>query len=842
MNIILPRFLLPLLATLPLSTSAWAAYDHDQDGLGDVWQLKYRPTGPAGADDDGDGLTNAEESKAGTDPNQADSYLYVYDLVYQAEGGTIQWPSVKGKSYALQTCTDLRSWENLGLPMMGVDGLLSQPLSAAEGLRFYRVGVTDRDSDLDGVTDWEEAQLGFDPHLPDSQGRGSDAIALASALEEPIVLSLSVEDAVAAEAGLDKARLLLTRSGGLAPVDVLFAMTGSAIPGLDYDALPATVHLALGERAVSLWISPLPDDLEEGSESLTVQLQPHASYQLSGPAVGQVTIHDPAEKLFLSSLRAADVYSLGYGTGSLLLSADRTSARISLFLANLAGMPSETRLVLETSGPSRDTLVVLPPGQVADYQWDLSVYAEAEATAILEALDRQHLHFEVSSSQFPGPELAGRLENALAERPMPVPSTPPPFDGETLPTEAEAVRFLVQTTFGPTQAEIERVQQIGYAAWIDEQLALPATHHLPYIDALIEAAADPLNPMVYQNQRQEAWWLHAISAPDQLRQRMAFALSEIFVVSDQSSVLKNEVVDLTVYYDLLLRHSFGNYRSLLEDITLNPAMGRYLTHLKNAKADPVKGTFPDENYAREVMQLFSIGLVQLHPDGTAILDGNGLPIPTYGQEEIVGLAKVFTGWSWHNPDGKRSWNYSVSDYRNPMSLYPSYHETGAKQLLNGVVQPANRSGQEDLAAVLDQLHQHPNTGPFLSRQLIQRFVTSNPSPDYVYRVAQAFADNGQGVRGDLRAVLKAILLDYEARSPDLRTYQGYGKQKEPLLRVAQTFRSFNASAASGLWKYWTPDKDVGQAALRAPTVFNFFEPYYQLPGPVTELGLLSPEY
>jgi uncharacterized protein (DUF1800 family) len=264
--------------------------------------------------------------------------------------------------------------------------------------------------------------------------------------------------------------------------------------------------------------------------------------------------------------------------------------------------------------------------------------------------------------------------------------------------------------------------------------------------------------------------------------------------------------------------------------------------LRNAKANPAKGTSADENYAREVQQLFTIGLNELQPDGTLMLDSNGLPIPTYDQAEIVQTANVFTGWGYYSAAANPGFYGTAANFDQPMMLYPSYHDETQKTVINGLVIPANQNGAADLRMELDALFNHPNAGPFLCAQLIQRLVTSNPSPAYVYRVAQVFANDGTGARGNMGAVVKAILLDYEARSLAVASDAGYGKLKEPLLRMSALYRAFNASSQDGRFPIFNPQVNLDQAALRSPTVFNFFEPGYVQQGLLASAGLLAPEF
>jgi uncharacterized protein (DUF1800 family) len=355
-----------------------------------------------------------------------------------------------------------------------------------------------------------------------------------------------------------------------------------------------------------------------------------------------------------------------------------------------------------------------------------------------------------------------------------------------------------------------------------------------------------------------AWWQQSITAPDQLRQRVAFALSEIMVVSE-NSLLKDNARALSAYYDTLLDNGFGNFRTLLQAVTLSPAMGLFLNMCGNDKGDPSQGTHANQNFAREVMQLFTIGINRLWPDGTLVLDLDGNPVPTYDQTVVEGFSSVFTGWNYSQPNGANgrlpsNWQ-PAADYTDPMVLVPTHHELGPKLLLDHVVLPGAQGTQADptsanfdtycsgdLSATLDALFNHSNVPPFICRQLIQRLVTSSPSPDYLYRVVQVFNDNGAGVRGDMQAVIKAILLDYEARSSDMSAQATFGKQREPLLRATALARAFPAQAGLSTWQIGYTDNDLDQTPLRAPTVFNFFAPHYQFPGELAAAGLTTPEF
>ena len=417
------------------------------------------------------------------------------------------------------------------------------------------------------------------------------------------------------------------------------------------------------------------------------------------------------------------------------------------------------------------------------------------------------------------------------------------------PTESElnaASRFASRASLGMNYDQIRALSIKGHDSWLEEQFAVPVEYHDEMVADLIQRAedgefdeatnADNL-PFVF---RRYVWWHRAFSSDDVLRQRIAFALSEILVVSEVGGLGDTERA-LPNFYDVLLARAFGNYRSLLRAVTLHPSMGFYLSHVNNSKADPDNNIYPDENFARENMQLFSIGLYQMNPDGSYKYDANGDPIPTYTDDDIREFAKVFTGLSWGGANarfGRRWANYLV-----PMEMFDEYHEQGTKKLLNGFEIPAGQTGMEDIEDAIDNVFNHSNVGPFIGRQLIQRLVTSNPSPQYVRRVAEAFADNGLGVRGDMKAVIRAVLLDPEATA-DPGTYTQFGKLREPILRIVNIGRQFHIQSTSDYFfhgGYWIQDQ-LKQHPLASPSVFNFFLPSHMPNGEIAEANLVAPEF
>ncbi len=411
-----------------------------------------------------------------------------------------------------------------------------------------------------------------------------------------------------------------------------------------------------------------------------------------------------------------------------------------------------------------------------------------------------------------------------------------------------ASRFLGQATFGAKMGDIDALATLGYETWLTSQFAKPQTLHLPVATAYLNTFA--AGTQVGQVGFNWSMWRNFSTGDDALRQRVAFALSEIFVVSMNSNIAGAYPRGPAHYLDTLGLHAFGNYRDLLDAVTYSPMMGIYLTHLRNQKENTTTGATPDENYAREVMQLMSIGLYQLNLDGTQKVEPfSGRPIETYTNADVSGLAKVMTGLSWAGPDTSSTrfvgGNAATEPDREikPMQAYDQFHSTSQKQFL-GVTIPAQTlaTTNADVKLALDTLFKHPNVGPFIGQLLIQRLVSSNPSPAYVSRVATAFNNNGSGVRGDMKAVIRAILLDPEAR--DAPNANG-GKLREPAIRLINWMRAFNAKSTDGRFLLGTtndPATQLSQTPMYAPTVFNFFRPgYVPSNSKVGTAGLVAPE-
>lgn len=721
------------LAVLCLATCAGsAAVDRNGNGMSDVWEIIYGASAlPANGDADNDGFSNLAEARAGTNPFDVTSFPRLNLGLLSPSTASLTWNSFPGKLYLVQSRASLTgAWSNEA-PLIAA-GVLAQTNFPTTGEKYFRLSIDDVDSDGDGVLDYEERALGFNPaSLHSDRNDQTDWQRITNGLSAASVVTLAALDPLMFERWPDPGLVAVRRSGGLPPLTVNFTLGGTATVGADYIASATnTIVIPAGVREVWLELSPVADANDaELTESITVTLQPGAGYSI-GPSN----------------------------------------------VANLA------------------------------------------------------------------------LANETAT---------------SLPNVKSAARFLIQAAFGPDLApangpppNLAEVTALGFAGWIDDQFTRPIGWIQPWVDwAAVNADAIQL----YGNWKEFSWWSRAMGSPklrpdavdtqlpDPLRQRVAFALSEILVTSDRPEQLAVEPRGVANYYDLMLKHAFGNYRDLLYDVALHPVMGIYLSHLGNQKQVPGSNIFPDENFAREIMQLFTIGLWQLNPDGTRILGTNGQPIATYNNSHITELARVFTGLSFGN---NANFLLYPRDFTVPMKCWDDYHDCNAKTLLGGLQLPARTpspgsngvAGLADVNAAVSNLFAHPNVGPFVGLRLIQRLVTSNPSTGYVARVAAAFADNGSGERGDMKAVIKAILLDPEARDAAMLSQPAWGKLREPFLRVVNFARAFNAASTSGYYALDQFTLDHVQDPMSAPSVFNFFLPAHSPPGPITQAGLVAPEF
>ena len=557
--------------------------------------------------------------------------------------------------------------------------------------------------------------------------------------------------------------------------------------------------------------------------------------------------------LYLASMLAQPpAVSNGVGSSTLLLSADENTAYMKRSYSALSGSntvtsehihsdpylakPSTILFDIDAPVTAGDGMITNPADphytgtnpQTATYKWTITAVGTLTKADVIEVIKEGKAYINLHTTLYPNGEIRGNYTLAGGSQTFTPPPAPPSWtdDSNTAPYNG-AVRFLAQATFGANTTDIAALKAMSpsgttasrYETWIADQFTKTATHHLP--EVLAREIGDVFGAfdtrVVFAT-----WWKSSISGNDQLRQRVACALSEILVTSANGLVDRSDA--LAHYYDTLVDEAFGNFRSILQDITLTPGMGQYLNMLLNDKPDLSVGRSPNENYAREIQQLFSIGLYRMWPDGSLILDSTSAPIPTYTQREIVGVAHVFTGWDYGYDGPYLTSLTSPVTWTRPMREVPVRHFTGQKRILNNEVLPGlpalggqpldpyathistqyNDPAYQALAAqensaVHDQLFNHPNVGPFICRQLIQRLVTSNPSRDYLYRVVQKFNDNGSGVRGDMQAVIKAILLDYEARSSTIQVQPDFGKQREPMIRVAQAARAFRPSNITGTY-------------------------------------------
>ena len=457
---------------------------------------------------------------------------------------------------------------------------------------------------------------------------------------------------------------------------------------------------------------------------------------------------------------------------------------------------------------------------------------------------------------------AGNIQGISVNSSDPASNAIASLDGSGLDLETQAAsRFLAHATLGATIEDIQYLTEVGYEAWLDEQFEIERSLYaeptieniLLLYDYCIESLGEDqcnnvfvLNPAMFRY----AWWDNAMRSPDKLRQKIALALSEILVISDNSGLI-NFPHGLAAYYDILSNHAFGNYEDLLMDVTLNPSMGFYLSHINNYRTIEELNIHPDENYAREIMQLFTIGLYELNADGSRKLDPqSGLWIPTYDNDDIKGLAKVFTGlsgsaWADENDNrpvqfGRNFGRYSLLD---PMAMYEEWHEPGPKTIVGNYTIDGS-TGMEDIELAVRHLFNHDNVGPFLSYRLIQRLVKSNPSPEYIERISRIFADNGNGVRGDLKAVVKAIFLDPEAMDCYWFGDPDNGQLRPPILRYTQMMLGLKADAESEVfWNSGFFYQDfTAQHPMSSPTVFNFYRPDYVPDSEFAYYDIVGPEF
>ena len=552
-----------------------------------------------------------------------------------------------------------------------------------------------------------------------------------------------------------------------------------------------------------------------------------AVFQASGPNLTSTTVNvlqfdtdgTPIDqRTFIAALNGASevppTTSTATGSATIVLSPDETAALVSLSFSNLSS-PETAAHVHGPADPGNSAPGALldldqPLGQVSNLLWIFQPTAGLQPADIVTALKSGRLYSNVHTANLPSGEIRGWFF---------APSSGGGGGGGTSGGPSDFARFLDEATFGATSADLAHAQAIGFDAWLTEQFNAQASNY----NNLVQLQAGtfvsyPVKLRFFQN---------AMTGQDQLRQRMAFALSQILVAADVGN--KDGTGDPTAmvsqYHNILINNAFGNYRTLLRQIANSPIMGTFLTLVNSAKRDPAANTQPNENFIRELWQLFSIGTFKLNLDGSAQLDASGRPLETYTIAEIQEGARALTGWVYAPGTGQASMPPNPFNPFLPMIPNEAAHDTGSKTVLNGAVIPAGQTTTQDLDSIIDNVFNHPNVGPFISRQLIQQFVTSNPSPAYIMRVAQVFNNDGTGVRGNLQAVIRAILLDPEARG-DAKTDASYGKLREPALFLTHLFRSLNCTGA--MWGIAQRSRAMGENVFSAPDVFNFYQPDFRV--------------
>src|SRR5262245_26757217 len=538
-----------------------------------------------------------------------------------------------------------------------------------------------------------------------------------------------------------------------------------------------------------------------------------------------------AQRTFVAVMNGAHevppVATSASGTATVILSPDETAALALLSFAGLTS-PQTAAHLHAPAAPGNNAGVVLdldqPLGQISNLLWVLQPAGGLTVQGLISALRGGQMYANVHSANFPSGEIRGWLFVVDDGNP-----DPPPPDGGGF---ADAARFLEQATFGPTVAEANRILNLNsnfntaLETWLNEQFAMPTTGY----NNLVQLQQGQF--VSYPRKLQ--FFRNAMTAPDQLRQRVAWALSQIVVaanVGDQDGT-GNPTAMVSQYQDILLRNAFGNYRTLLREMSVSPIMGTYLTLVNSQRANAATNTQPDENYIRELWQLFTIGTFRLNTDGTVMLDGQGRPLETYTIAEIQEGARALTGWNYAPAAGQpNQGNNNPLNPFAPMIPNAANHDTGSKTLLSyqagmmGQAIPSNQTVEQDLDSVIDNVFNHPNVGPFIGRQLIQQLVTSNPSPAYVARIAAVFNNNGQTVRGDLRAVVRAILLDPEARG-NSKVDPAYGKLREPALFLTHLFRGLNCTG--GMWGIPQRSRRLGQDIFSPPSVFSYYQPDFRV--------------
>ena len=716
-------------------------------------------------------------------------------------------------------------------------------------------------------------------------------------------ISLSVISDTAIEKSQQAAEVSISRSAGSGGLSINYSISGnpdltrgSAIPS-DYQlvyedgsAVGQKINFSEGQSTRNINIIPINDGLHEVPETLVLSLVSGADYDLNDSTLNLKIIDasnnpENSKVFFGVFLPQGDAVTSGSGVLSLILDGDNDNASLNYNFSNLSAVQTDQHIHIAPSG----TIIkdVHHTGSVYDLAWDLApagfFTTEQE---MLDALFDGLFYLNIHTSTYPGGEISAVFTYDSGIEP------PEETELTAADVDRDIIRFLTQATFGATPEDYQELRnQITedgsnriqvYNDWIDQQISLDSSSMFELMESSVplfsfgstSSSLYDYNEPTYKIRR-DAFWPIAIYGKDQLRQRMAFALSQILVISDQQATIRKADRGTSKYWDQLAENAFSFYNDTLLDVSKSPIMGTYLSHLRNQKSDPVAGTFPDENFAREIMQLFSFGLVHRKKNGEILLGPDNLPISTYDNNVIREMARVFTGLahSYRTKDGalfENNW-FQLGDlayveehrWTNPMKFFTNQHDYGEKILFtdNGstIVVPANNNhsvenAEQELRFVIDAIVAHQTTAPFISRQLIQRFVTSNPSPAYIERVSNSF-----GEKGDLTSVIKAILLDPEARNPNVASSVTFGKVKEPVLQLTATMRLLQVSSGIPFDDTSSPlyplkDKydpgasllrmnmqNLGQYTLGATSVFNFYLPDFSPSGEMSGQSLVAPE-
>lgn len=909
---------------MALTSLALHAIDTDADGMCDVWEARYNAGALLANDDtDGDGASNAAEADSGTDPFNAQSCHKAAASEITPTHLSVVVPSQIGKTYQLTASNTLSgSFSPVGVEQAGNGGNLTFDGLRSGDRRFFRVEVNDIDSDGDGISDWAENLLsGFDPNNDDSFTSGipnNDQAAaqeiLQALLGGEVTATVHVRDAFELES--TPATISISRSGSTTyPLTVFFQHRGHAdvtkanAKATDYtledeEGGTPVISLAIpaGDADTSLSVKPTSDGIHEVPEHLIFNIHFVGDGLLT--RICDATNIPANERLFFAAY-TPETTSPASGYSIIRLQGDNDAGLVSCSFQGLTSVQTAAHIHIKNpiTGPHIESL---PMGQIVDYEWQLrAAHFLTTDQAVLDALFGAQLYSNVHTEIHPAGEIRADYLLTTGNTTFTAPPAPPAI-GELTENDLDRdiARFLTQCTFGPTPDTIEELRTLinssphegdrisAFSAWLDDQLDETVTplasirgYCLAEDSQLISVYLDPNSPRYdpdftpNQSSRRNAWWSTALFSNDQVRQRFGQALIEIFVTSTSDNIVDSRHYGHAHYYDMLVEGIGGNYRSLIENISTHPIMGHYLSHLRNQK-EQTDGSgnvlvSPDENFAREIMQLFSIGLIELHPDGSLKISSSGQPVATYGQADIIDLARLFTGWSFsvrNSPStsttivdnnnflyGNGNRFSTQAQWTNPMKQFAAYHDTGAKSVI-GLDINAGQTGEAELDLFLDHLAAHPNVAPFMARRLIQRLVTSNPSAGYVHRVATTWSNTN----GDLTQVFKAILLDYEARTLEIADRVGFGKKKEPLIHYTAIARAIQSktelmiddlmthdslspsfldafAAGAGRFGEGNTDGSLGQTPFGAPSVFNWFLPDYSTGDAIADAGMVTPE-